>query len=224
MHGEAQDPWGLWFPKEQATRRCPWEILDDRGAYKRCGRPGKRRNQKTCDAPRGSRASALPKRMRAEAFVLVSQDEAWSRWSIRKGDNLSRGHFTNALSACPTRAMGPSQSPKQVCRNKRTVGYQGLSSRSVNQRQSGAEGSTTQVCFPSAPARCATAVSTVMITSRWAINAAVSAKSLIAYRRSVIGALIADSCDAAAPICNEKKCRPSRPRRGSNRDRGIERI
>jgi hypothetical protein len=60
-------------------------------------------------------------------------------------------------------------------RNKCRVGYQGLSLRFNNHRQSGAKGNMSQVGSPIAPARCATEVSTVINTSRFSMIAAVSA-------------------------------------------------
>ena len=54
------------------------------------------------------------------------------------------------------------------------VGYQGLSMRPVSQRQSGTAWSTTQTRTPSAPARCASAVSAVMTRSSPFSIAAVS--------------------------------------------------
>ena len=73
--------------------------------------------------------------------------------------------------------MTPGHSPCRCWRKSRMVGYQGLSSRSRSQRQSGAKGSITQTGLASAPARCATAVSAVITRSRLAISAAVSARS-----------------------------------------------
>ena len=77
----------------------------------------------------------------------------------------------------PTVATTPSQSPDRGCRNSRAVGYHGLSSRSSIQRQSGTKGSNIHTGLPSAPARCATAVSTLMTRSSCVMTAAVSAKS-----------------------------------------------
>ena len=53
------------------------------------------------------------------------------------------------------------------------VGYHGLSWRLSSQRQSGMRGSMSQTGLPIAPARWATAVSTVMMRSRLSISAAV---------------------------------------------------
>ena len=56
------------------------------------------------------------------------------------------------------------------------VGYQGLSERSISQRQQAAKGRATQTGTPRAPARCATAESIVTTRSRFMITAAVSLK------------------------------------------------
>ena len=57
------------------------------------------------------------------------------------------------------------------------VGYHGESVRSLNHRQSGTNGRSTQVGFPIAPARWATPVSIEITRSRADTRAAVSAKS-----------------------------------------------
>ena len=90
---------------------------------------------------------------------------------------------------------GALQSPADRCRNNRIVGYQGESSRSTNQRQSGDAHSATQTGTPSAPARCAVAVSDVMTKSRFFITAAVSMNAPLVFvqvrskvfRRETIG-------------------------------------
>jgi len=68
--------------------------------------------------------------------------------------------FAKRLSAARTRRTTSSQSPARRCRNSRKDGYQGLSSRSSSQRHSGRSRSRSQAGLPSAPARCASAVST----------------------------------------------------------------
>ena len=64
-----------------------------------------------------------------------------------------------------TRAMTSAWSSPFFWRNSRMVGYQGLSSRLRSQRQSVTHGNSTQTGLPSAPATCATEVSTVMTRS-----------------------------------------------------------
>src|SRR5215469_14390794 len=91
---------------------------------------------------------------------------------------------TVSQSAARSAATGAAQSPGAVCRNSRAVGYHGLSERSLNQRQSGLNGSSTHTGRASAPARCATAVSTVTTRSRLATAAAVSEKSVSSGARS----------------------------------------
>ena len=67
---------------------------------------------------------------------------------------------TRSCSATFTRSITSSQSPRWRCRNKRIVGYQGLSSRPSSQRKSAGCATISHTGLPSAPARCATAVST----------------------------------------------------------------
>ena len=55
--------------------------------------------------------------------------------------------------------MTDSQSPADVCRKSRIVGYHGLSARFSIQRHSGGNGRSSQTGLPIAPAKCATAVS-----------------------------------------------------------------
>ena len=59
----------------------------------------------------------------------------------------------------------PAQSPRAGWRNRRMLGYQGLSARSMKKRQSGAYFSATQTGRASAPARCASEVSQVITRS-----------------------------------------------------------
>ncbi len=85
------------------------------------------------------------------------------------------------------------------------VGYHGLASGSRPCRQSGSCGNMTKVGLPSAPARCATAVSQVTTTSRLAMIAAVSSKCEISRCRSTKcgGSDAPASCVQPAPICSE---------------------
>src|SRR5207244_194473 len=69
-----------------------------------------------------------------------------------------------------------SHCPARVWRKRRMVGYQGQSSRSKSQRQSGIFGNATQIGTAKAPARWATAESEVITKSRLFIIAAVSMK------------------------------------------------
>ena len=82
-------------------------------------------------------------------------------------------------------AKTPSQAPWRCWRNNRIDGYQGEVSRPRIQRQSGANGTATQTGLPIAPAKCASAVSTVITKSSCAITAAVSEKSRRRPPRSV---------------------------------------
>lgn len=85
------------------------------------------------------------------------------------------------------RVMGKFHSFRFSCRNRIIVGYHEVSWRLGNQRQSGECWTSSQTGLPNAPARCATAVSTVMTKSKWAITDAVSKKSLktkVAFKTS----------------------------------------
>ena len=83
---------------------------------------------------------------------------------------------THSDRACATSATTPSQSPSRFCRNRRAVGYHGVSVRPSSQRQSALNGSMIQTGLPSAPARCANDVSIDSTMSICATSAAVSAK------------------------------------------------
>ena len=82
----------------------------------------------------------------------------------------------NSARTCP---ITLSQSPGVGWRNSRLFGYHGESSRCSIQRQSGECDSITHVRWPSAPAKCAIAVSMVTTRSMALINRAVDAKSVI---------------------------------------------
>ena len=75
------------------------------------------------------------------------------------------------------RAMTGPQSPERVCRYSRKVGYQRLHPSDRPQRQQVSCRFRSQTGFPSAAARCATAVSTLITRSRPVTRAAVSARS-----------------------------------------------
>src|SRR6185437_290508 len=83
---------------------------------------------------------------------------------------------TIGSSASAIRRKTSLQSPMNCLRNRRTVGYQGLSSRSSSQRQSGDRARAIQVGAPSAPARWPSDESHVTTRSRCSITAAVSMK------------------------------------------------
>jgi hypothetical protein len=82
------------------------------------------------------------------------------------------------------RVMTGNQSRVASCRNWRTVGYQGVSSRSRNQRQQPLWRFINQTGLPRAPARCTTDVSTEITRSKFATRAAVSEKSSRPPRRA----------------------------------------
>ena len=87
--------------------------------------------------------------------LLPSSQPAAEECCRRPATTLARPHSCPCASMIGPRvaASTPSQSPGRSCRNNRAVGYQGVSSRSNSQRQSGANGSMTQHGFPRAPAR-----------------------------------------------------------------------
>src|SRR5262245_58061056 len=87
----------------------------------------------------------------------------------------SAAAFSNSAAAIARNT--DSQSPKAVCRNNRSVGYQGLSRRAVSQRQSGESRTATHAGTPRAPARWATALSDAMTRSSVFMIAAVSRKA-----------------------------------------------
>ena len=96
---------------------------------------------------RPSRASPMPIRAKP-----------WSgpgRSPERRSRYAAHAPSASAAAAMASgRRLGPGE------RNRRSVGYQGVSVRSSSHRQSGAWGSITQAGRPMTPARCTTAVST----------------------------------------------------------------
>src|SRR5271157_2830508 len=112
---------------------------------------------------------------------------------------------TSSRNSRPTRATTSCQFPNVDWRNRRAVGYQGLSSRSSIQRQSGELFNRIQTGLPMARARWATEVSMEITRPRLATIAAVSAKSFCSSWRS-IKCTRDPNCftwRAAAPNCNE---------------------
>ena len=90
-------------------------------------------------------------------------------------DGYARGiHLGHAFNAATMSFTTANQFLGVGWRKSRIVGYQGLSSRSRNQRQSAKYSSANQTGTPKAPARCATAVSQQMTRSNDFISAAVS--------------------------------------------------
>ena len=79
------------------------------------------------------------------------------------------------------------------------VGYHGLFSRFLIQRHSPAKGRSSQTGLPSAPAKCATAVSTLITKSSWATVEAVAARSVQLALRSVAFAALAMASVAIVP-------------------------
>ena len=132
----------------------------------------------------------------------------------RSGGNVhasasSRGNLQSARPAAIAPTTGTPVVPPASAERAALPGYQGLSSRSSIQRQSGANGSSNHVGLPSAPARWTTDVSTAITRSRWAINAAVSAMSPISYAK-VDHAPLRPESDAPPPLPSAAK-RTQRP-------------
>ena len=104
-----------------------------------------------------------------------------------------------------------SQSPQCFCRNRRMLGYQGLSSRFSIQRHSDGVNRTTQTGMPKAPAQWAAAVSTVITRSRFFMTAAVSKNVFNLLPRSTIGkrSATSDNCVAPGPVCRLNSWTPA---------------
>ena len=133
----------------------------------------------------------------------------------------SRPRPVKSRSSACTASMTAGHFPGSGCRNRRSVGYHGLSLRPSNQRQHGSKRSSSQTDLPSAPARWATAVSTEMTRSRLAISAAVSAKSPI----SPITSVSPNSAGAVGPsFCRLTKCTPGTATKGARSAGAIERL
>ena len=123
-----------------------------------------------------------------------------------------------------TRATTSAQSRLCRCRNRRAVGYHGQSSRPSSQRQSGAKASRIQVGRPSAPARWAILVSTVITRSRQLTSAAVSAKSVRSEVRSRIAVCPSRILSSGlGSFCRLMKVASASSRPDSMR-RGIDRL
>ena len=120
-----------------------------------------------------------------------------------------------AASSAATRGITSSHPSPGRWRNSRMVGYHGLSSRSSSQRQSFTQGSSTHVGLPSAPARCATAVSTVMTRSSASTAPAVSAKSASSGARSIT---FSAGCCATSAACGPT-CRLANETPGTRNER-----
>ena len=131
-----------------------------------------------------------------------------------------------SLSSWIIRLITPFQSPGAFCRNNRMVLYQGVSFLPSIQRQSGVKGSKSHTGLAMAPARWATAVSTVMTRSRLCITAAVSAKSCNWALKSINRRLLKCFfiCLEADPFCKLYKTIPSIWLRGIKLTRGQERL
>jgi hypothetical protein len=112
---------------------------------------------------------------------------------VRNGGRQRRA--TRSRSSAARRSKTSCHWPSFCWRNRRMVGYQGLSWRSMNQRQSPWAERATHTCAPNAPARWATAVSVVMTRSRFLITAARSMKAPAASSSSEIDDLKVAMCN-----------------------------
>jgi hypothetical protein len=118
---------------------------------------------------------------------------------------------------------------REDVRNSRAVGYQGLSSRPSNQRQSGTLRNATNVGWPSAPARCAFIESDATIRSRLATSAAVSwnASSPVSEGSSTCSIFSRNgtprSCSTPGRFCSEIRRTSGTSASGANAASGIER-
>ncbi len=139
---------------------------------------------------------------------------------------LHPSSFLKFLSACTIRWNTSSQSPHCRCRNKRAVGYHGLSSRSSSQRQSGTKVTNTQTGTPRAPAQWATAESTVMTRSRFFMTAAVSMNVSNRLPRSVTVKWPATpgNCSVPAPFCKLNNRTSGNRASAAKRSNGTERY
>jgi len=123
------------------------------------------------------------------------------------------------------------QFPAAFCRKSRAAGYQGLSSRSSIQRQSGTRLSATQTGRPRAPARWAIDVSQVMTRSRLCMMAAVSRNASAPLSKSspgtstMHGRVRPASCSVPSPRCrliNRTDGRLEMPRNRLQRKRAAD--
>jgi hypothetical protein len=119
--------------------------------------------------------------------------------------------------------MTEAQSPGIGCRNNRAFGYHTVSARPSCQRQSGAYGSNIHTGRPMAPAKCATAVSTVINRSSAPNSAIVSVKSRSAGPASNTSGCPA-SCCCAAPRCKDTSRSPLTARSGAKVAKCVERL
>src|SRR6266849_10977363 len=109
------------------------------------------------------------------------------------------------------------------------LGYQGESSRSSSQRQSGTKGSATQTGTASAAAKWATAVSTVTTRSKADISAAISSQDAAGSPGQPTGSstvqlsFILLICSLPGPRCRLTSRTPSTSASGANCSKGTER-
>src|SRR5439155_7469759 len=147
--------------------------------------------------------------------MRLGDPQCFGKIAFRECGSRRRGRIAHR---CPVQSTSDDrtlittlvQSPREVCRNKRAVGYHRDSLPVVCQRQSGANASNIQVGRASAPLKCALLVSTEMTRSIAATSAAVPSKSLrassVANRLASAIALISSS---PSPFCNENQSIPS---------------
>ena len=149
--------------------------------------------------------------------------------SAPPGPERGRGrhHFMagGVRSSAATRVTTDDQSCSLDCLKSRIAGYHGVESRSSIQRQSGANGRSSQQRRPRAPARCATLVSTLMTRSSSATNPAVSTSDALSGKGTIRSASAIPSRSLlASPCCNEYQAISGRTRSGANAASGHERF
>src|SRR5215831_19366937 len=118
---------------------------------------------------------------------------------------------TNCLSAAQMSFTTVVHSPAVACRNSLAVGYQGVSLRSSNHRQSGMKGNSTHTGRPNAPARLTMDVSIEITRSKDIIMAAVSSKSFISLSSRIMYGLASKSSSSPwrRSFCKLKYLTPS---------------
>ena len=126
-------------------------------------------------------------------------------WLKLPGFHNSEVQATILLNSALTIANTESQSLGDVCLKSRADGYQGVVFPSPH-FQSGEWCSSTQTRLPNAPARCATAVSEVIIRSRAFINPEVFSK--LPFPVSIIGKNFGNGGADLSPFCKLNQVTP----------------
>ena len=140
----------------------------------------------------------------------------------------SNAYLFIPATALAMRSITSCHTPHVDCLKSRIVGYQGLSSRFINQRHSDCHGRATNTLVASA-AKWAIAVSQETTTSRFLITAAMFAMESVAgpsrFTKSSTGNSPPSSpnCSVPAPYCRLMSRTPLTAANGAKRARGMER-